>query len=109
MISSDLTDQVISSDTYCLDWHYNHVLQRWDGNPVTSGDIQDIMKSIKNKLSEDGVDHDHSSVMMKEHMDKILTWEKSDCPKIGSVLHFIYVLLANTPISDVHISDDVKK
>ena len=67
------------------------------------------MKSIKNKLSADGVDCDHSLAMKKEHMDKILTWAKSDCPEIGSVLHFIYVVLANTPISNVHISDDVKK
>ena len=67
------------------------------------------MKSIKNKLSADGVDRDHSSAMKKEHMDKILTWAKSDCPEIGSALHFIYVVLANTPISNVHISDDVKK
>ena len=109
MTNLNPTDQVISGDTYCLDWHYNHVLQRWDGNPGTSGDIQDVIKSIKNKLSADGVDREHSSAMKKEHMDKILTWAKSDCPKLRSVLHFIYIVLTKVPVLDVHISDDVKK
>ena len=67
------------------------------------------MKSIKNKLSADGVDHEHSSAMKKEHMDKILTWAKSDCPEIRSALHFIYVVLTKAPASGVHIGDDVKK
>ena len=67
------------------------------------------MKSIKNKLSANGVDREHSSAMKKEHMDKILTWAKSDCPKIGSALHFIYVVLTKAPASGVHISDDVMK
>jgi len=76
---------------------------------VTSRDVRDIMKSIKNKLSADGVDRKHSSAMKKEHMDKILTWATLDCPEIGNVLHFIYIVLTKTPISDVHISDDVRK
>ena len=67
------------------------------------------MKSIKNKLSADGVDREHSLAMKKEHMDKILTWAKSDCPEIGSVLHFIYIMLTKAPASGVHIGDDVKK
>jgi len=109
MINSDPSDQVISGDTYHLNWHYNHVLQQWDGNPATSGDVRDIMKSIKNKLSANGVDCEHSSAMKKDNMDKILVWATSDCPKIGNVLHFIYIVLTKTPISDVHISDDVRK
>ena len=109
MINSDPTDQVISGNTHHLNWHYNHVLQWWDGNPVTSGDVWDIMKSIKNKLSADGVDHEHSSVMKKENMDKILAWAMLDCPEIRNVLHFIYIVLTKTPILDVHISDDVRK
>ena len=67
------------------------------------------MKSIKNKLSADGVDCEHSSAMKKEHMDKILTWAKSDCPEIGSALYLIYVVLTKAPASGVHIGDDVKK
>lgn len=92
-----------------MEWHYNEMLQQWGGNPATSGDVRDTIKSIKNKLSADGIDRDHSSAMKKEHMDKIFAWAKPDCPEIGSAMQFVYVALTKEPVSNVHFSDDVKK
>ena len=103
------TDQVIRGEAYRVDWHHNDVLQRWDGNLATSGDVRDVIKSIKNKLSTDGLDREHATAMKKEHMDKISAWVKSDCPEIGSAMHFIYAVLTKEPVSNVHIDDEVKK
>ena len=105
----DLTNQVVSGDEYHVPWHYNAVLQRWDGNPATSGDVREVIKSIKNKLSADGVDREHSSAMKKEDMDKIFAWAKSDCPEIGRALHFVNVVLTNEPTMEVHMTEEVTK
>ena len=106
---NDFTNRVISGEAYRVEWHHNDVLQRWDGNPATSGDVRDVIKSIKNKLSTDGLDREHATAMKKEHMDKISAWVKSDCPEIGSALRFIYAVLTKEPVSNAHIDDEMKK
>ena len=41
--------------------------------------INDVVASIKHKISADGNQHTHSNAMQKEHMDSILTWAGSIC------------------------------
>ena len=108
MLNLDLTNQVVSGDEYHVPWHYNAVLQRWDGNPATSGDVREVIKSIKNKLSADGVNREHSLAMKREDMDKIFTWAQSDCPEIRSALHFINAMLTKEPTAKMHMTDEVE-
>ncbi|KAL4072631.1 hypothetical protein V8B97DRAFT_2023395 [Scleroderma yunnanense] len=49
-------------------------LAKSDRNPATSTEVDDVMASIKHKVTAEGSDHVHSSAMKKEYMDKILTW-----------------------------------
>ncbi|KAL4071195.1 hypothetical protein V8B97DRAFT_2104394 [Scleroderma yunnanense] len=94
----------LDGDTYCKKWHYNEAWQCWEGNPVTSAKVDDVMASIKHKVSTEGS-------MKKEYMDKILTWSMTTCPELESTLHFIsLVLTRSASASSLHgISDDMKK
>ena len=108
MLNLNLTNQVVSGDEYHVPWHYNAVLQRWDGNPATSGDVREVIKSVKNKQSADGVDREHSAAMKREDVDKILAWAMSDCPEIGSALHFVNAVLTKEPTAQVHMTEEVR-
>ncbi|KAG6329830.1 hypothetical protein ID866_9259 [Astraeus odoratus] len=61
-------------------WHYNDAQCRWEGNPVNSGEVNDILVAIKHKANADGAVRTHSVAMKKEYMECMLTWSKSLCP-----------------------------
>ncbi|KAI6039701.1 hypothetical protein EDC04DRAFT_2568118, partial [Pisolithus marmoratus] len=61
------------------DWHYNDARHRWEGNPVCSAEVDDVVVSIRHKVSSEGAERTHSGAMKKEYMDKILTWSESQC------------------------------
>ena len=46
--------------------------------------------------------------MKREDVDKILAWAKSDCPEIGSALHFVNAALTKEPTAQVHMTKEVK-
>ncbi|KAL4063052.1 hypothetical protein V8B97DRAFT_2026515 [Scleroderma yunnanense] len=100
----------LDGDTYHKKWHYNEAWQCWKENPATSAEVDDVMASIKHKVSAEGCDCVHSSAMKKEYMDKILTWSMTTCPELESMLHFIsLVLTRSASASSLHsISDDMK-
>jgi len=62
------------------EWRYNEMRHRWEGNPVRSGDIDDLMAAIKHKIKASGTPRMHSAAMKIEYMDMMLTWAKSRCP-----------------------------
>ncbi|KAI5982209.1 hypothetical protein EDD15DRAFT_2378154 [Pisolithus albus] len=66
--------------TFRGSWHHNDARHRWEGNPVLSAEVNDIIASIRHKLSSDGAERTHSGAMKKEYMDRILTWSASQCP-----------------------------
>ncbi|KAL4066901.1 hypothetical protein J3A83DRAFT_4260491 [Scleroderma citrinum] len=74
----------------------NEAQQHWEGNPATSAKVDDVMTSIKHKVSTEGCDCVHSSAMKKEYMDKILTWSMTTCPELESMLHFISLVLTRS-------------
>ncbi|KAI6004797.1 hypothetical protein EDD15DRAFT_2191570 [Pisolithus albus] len=77
--------------TFRGSWHHNDARHWWEGNPVLSAEVNDIVASIRHKLSSDGAEQTHSGAMKKEYMDRILTWSASQCPL---VVPFQYLRLA---------------
>ncbi|KIM59454.1 hypothetical protein SCLCIDRAFT_126125 [Scleroderma citrinum Foug A] len=73
-------DRVFSGDVFQGQWQYNKMQQHWEGNPVQSGEIDDLMKAIKHKIKANNVPRMHSATMKMEYMDMMLTWSKSKCP-----------------------------
>ncbi|KAI6095655.1 hypothetical protein EDD16DRAFT_1719009 [Pisolithus croceorrhizus] len=61
------------------EWHHNDARHRWEGNPVLSAEVSDIVASIRHKVSSQGAERTHSGAMKKEYMDRILTWSESQC------------------------------
>ncbi|KAL4075031.1 hypothetical protein V8B97DRAFT_2022618 [Scleroderma yunnanense] len=97
-----------------LSWRGFHENWSWstvEGNPTTSAEVDDVMASIKHKVTAEGSDCMHSSAMKKEYMDKILTLSMTACPELKSVLHFISLVLTRmASASSWHgISNDMKK
>ncbi|KAJ7447440.1 hypothetical protein FB451DRAFT_1536093 [Mycena latifolia] len=72
--------KMCDGDTYRGKWHFNTTSARWEGNPVDSAEVEDIMESIKNKCGKDGGDRKHSLAMTKECMTKIFAWSDEVCP-----------------------------
>ncbi|KAG0693862.1 hypothetical protein DFH29DRAFT_815938 [Suillus ampliporus] len=70
-----------AGDTYRGKWHYSDPRQRWEGNPVCSAEVQDIIKSVRHKANSDGNERTHSIAMTKGHMDRILAWTETICPQ----------------------------
>jgi hypothetical protein len=68
-------------DTYRGRWNFNEARQRWEGNPASSAEVQDIIKSVKHKTSSEGGDRTHSIAMSKGFMDRILAWTQKLCPQ----------------------------
>ncbi|KAI5988006.1 hypothetical protein EDD15DRAFT_2172890 [Pisolithus albus] len=73
------------------DWHHNDARNRWEGNPVLSAEVSDIVASIRHKVSSQGAERTHSGAMKKEYMDRILTWSESQC---SLQIPFQYIRLA---------------
>ncbi|KAL4078905.1 hypothetical protein V8B97DRAFT_2021244 [Scleroderma yunnanense] len=92
-------------------WSQSTVEGVHEGNPATSAEVDDVMASIKHKVTMEGSDHMHLSAMKKEYMDKILTWSMTACPELKSVLHFISLVLTRmASASSWHsISNNMKK
>ena len=59
------------SDTYRGKWAYHEHRKRWQGNPMQSAEVQDLIQSIKHKVNMDGSIRTHSVAMSKELMDQI--------------------------------------
>jgi hypothetical protein len=59
------------SDTYRGKWAYHEHRKCWQGNPVQSAEVQDLIQSIKHKVNTDGSIRTHSVAMSKEFMDQI--------------------------------------
>ena len=70
----------ISNNVFRGNWHYHEMQCCWEGNPVRSGDIDDLMAAIKHKIKAEGAPRMHSAAMKKEYMDMMLTWSRSKCP-----------------------------
>jgi len=39
-----------SGDMFRGEWRYNEMRHRWEGNPIQSGDIDDLVAAIKHKI-----------------------------------------------------------
>ena len=68
-----------NGNTYCNAWHYNNMWGCWEGNPIVSGRVDNVMKVIKKKVSADGAPRNHSAPMSKEYMEQIHVWSNSSC------------------------------
>ncbi|KAL4069167.1 hypothetical protein J3A83DRAFT_4249157 [Scleroderma citrinum] len=68
----------------CMQHSRNLMAQQcWEGNPATSAEVDDVMASIKHKVSAKGC-------------DCILTWSMMTCLELESALHFISLVLTST-------------
>ena len=61
-------------DTYCRKWAYYKHQKCWQGNPVQSAEVQDLIQLIKHKVNMDRSIRTHSFTMSKEFMDQIHVW-----------------------------------
>ncbi|KAI6000121.1 hypothetical protein F5J12DRAFT_951289 [Pisolithus orientalis] len=52
----------------------------WDEADVLLAEVDDVVASIRHKVSSEGAERKHSGAMKKEYMDKILAWSESFCP-----------------------------
>ncbi|KAI5994946.1 hypothetical protein F5J12DRAFT_929408 [Pisolithus orientalis] len=66
--------------TFHRKWHHNDAHHQWEGNPVLSAEVDNVVASIRHKVSSEGAERKHSGAMRKEYMDKILAWSESFCP-----------------------------
>ena len=75
------TDSEASGDgnMYHHRWHYNDTQGCWEGNPINSGRVDNVMKAIKNKVSTNGALRNHSAPMSKEYMEWIHAWLNLSC------------------------------
>ncbi|KAG2353059.1 hypothetical protein BDR07DRAFT_1383578 [Suillus spraguei] len=71
----------MDGDTYRGRWYFNEAHLCWEGNPASSAEVQDIIKSIKHKTSSEGGNRTHSIAMSKGFMDQILAWTHKLCPQ----------------------------
>ena len=60
-------------------WHFDTISKCWEGNPVNSAEVDDVMTAVKHKSGAEGGDCTHSIAMSKEHMEKIFMWSDSQC------------------------------
>ncbi|KAI6155955.1 hypothetical protein BKA82DRAFT_4011339 [Pisolithus tinctorius] len=90
----DCSQKTPKSDggTFHEAWHYNGACQWWEGNPVHSAEVDDVIASIWHKVNSQGSEHTHSSAMKKEYLDMILTWSNSCCP-LDSLLQYIHSVM----------------
>ena len=95
-------DSRLSSDgdRYRGRWRFNHIGQRWEGNPADLAEVDDIMSSLKHKVSSEDGDRKHLLPMSRDSMDKMLAWSMKACPRLVEVL----CALQHTP-DGAHTSD----
>ncbi|KAL4063497.1 hypothetical protein V8B97DRAFT_2026403 [Scleroderma yunnanense] len=58
----------VNGAVFCGNWHY-----------ICSVEVEDVVASIRHKISSDGTQWTYSGAMKKEYMDCILTWSQSLC------------------------------
>jgi hypothetical protein len=95
-------------DTYRGKWTYHEQRQRWEGNPVQSAEVQDLIQSIKHKVNTDGSVRTHSVAMSKEFMDQISVWATEQLQPLsdrsGSYTHIVEGLLLGSHTTAVELS-----
>ena len=92
-----LTLKASDGDTYHGPWHYNEVWHHWEGNPIRSGMVDDVMAVIKNKVNTEGAVRTHSVAMSKEYMEKMHTWSRSVC-HLDLPIEFIRLAMAGSVV-----------
>ena len=92
-----LTLEGSDGDTYHGLWHYNEVWHHWEGNPICSGMVDDVMAAIKNKVNAEGAVRTHSVAMKKEYMEKMHTWSRSVC-HLDLLIQFIQLAMAGSVV-----------
>jgi len=78
-----------NGDRYCGRWHFNMVDQQWEGNPADLAKVEDLMSSLKHKVSLEDSDRSHSLPMTKDFMDRMLTWSLKSCLLLEAALHVL--------------------
>ncbi|KAF8175145.1 hypothetical protein BJ912DRAFT_858015 [Pholiota molesta] len=68
-----------AGDLYRGVWTFNAVRNQWEGNPVDSAEVVDVMTAISHKSGADGGDRTHSLAMSKGHIGKIFAWSDTQC------------------------------
>lgn len=74
-----LNDEYRAGSTYRGKWEQNPITKQWQGNPVESVDVTDVMTAIKHKTSAEGGDRNHSIAMSERYMAKMWEWSKTQC------------------------------
>lgn len=60
-------------------WTHNPLPDQWEGNPVTSAIVDDVITAVKHKTNAEGGDRTHSIAMSARYMDLIFQWSKAEC------------------------------
>lgn len=81
-------------DTYRGRWHFNEAKQCWQGNPVKSAEVDDIISSLKHRASTEGNERKHAKAMTKEYMARLFDWSRSACPELDGALRWLQNELA---------------
>ena len=84
-------------DTYRGPWHYSEARHRWEGNPIRSGMVDNVMAAIKNKSNAEGAVRTHSAAMSKEYMEMMHTWSRSICD-LDLPIQFIWLAMAGSVV-----------
>ncbi|KIO04691.1 hypothetical protein M404DRAFT_142836 [Pisolithus tinctorius Marx 270] len=58
-------------------WHHNDAHHQWEGNLGLLVEVDNVVASIRHKVSSEGAEWKHSDAMKKEYIDKILAWSES--------------------------------
>lgn len=67
-----------ANDTYRGRWNFNEMRQRWEGNPVRSAEVEDMLEACKNKDGEG--ERNHSRAMSLADMQAMFTYSEKTCP-----------------------------
>jgi len=62
--------------TYRGQWYYHETHKRWEGNPASSAEVQDVLVAIKHKSGAEGGNRTHSLAMSKEYMERMFRWSE---------------------------------
>ena len=84
-------------DMYRGPWHYSEVRHRWEGNPIHSGMVDNVMAAIKNKSNTEGAVRTHSAAMSKEYMKMMHTWSRSICD-LDLPIQFIWLAMVGSVV-----------
>ena len=88
-------------------WRFNRVDGWWEGNPADSVEVDDIMSSLKHKVSSEDGDRKHSLPMSKDFMEKIMSWLMGECPRLNEALCALRQTLDGVPASDAGLKMDL--